>query len=287
MAVFQVILYWAGFSVTVALVLIPADVAVEFQLVAQILLAAVAAILFFFVADSLYSKDGRLALALKLLASVLGIAAFLFFNFYTELVQAAIAVVVAIGALIETLGSIDSFRRKRDTRYSFDAVVKALLIFAWVGFLAGVASALVTKELTSIVLASGLLLFGSLTLCFAGYTAIALAEGRPFQVESHWGGLGGGLGGWRISQPIILLVLTITFSGSAATVFMKAMPTVESPMDDASTEVARESDASTNGDGSGPGVEGLSIGEESTSGEQPTGATDSDMSSEDRLASST
>lgn len=36
-----------------------------------------------------------------------------------------------------------------------------------------------------------------------------LAAGSEVEVSSHWGGLGGSLGGWRISQTAILLILAL------------------------------------------------------------------------------
>jgi hypothetical protein len=78
-----------------------------------------------------------------------------------------------------------------------------------------------------IAIAGGLLLAGVLTddakpvpaalilLLGAGalFTIIAAAErliaGSEVEVSSHWGGLGGSLGGWRISQTAILLLLAL------------------------------------------------------------------------------
>ncbi|HYW73422.1 MAG TPA: hypothetical protein VE961_20535 [Pyrinomonadaceae bacterium] len=45
--------------------------------------------------------------------------------------------------------------------------------------------------------------------------ARAFARGESVSVESHWGGLGGGVGGWRLSTPLIYLsalILLITAS---------------------------------------------------------------------------
>jgi hypothetical protein len=35
---------------------------------------------------------------------------------------------------------------------------------------------------------------------------------EPLQVESHWGGLGGGLGGWRLSRSLTYLLVLLAFS---------------------------------------------------------------------------
>jgi hypothetical protein len=45
--------------------------------------------------------------------------------------------------------------------------------------------------------------------------ASAFARGESVSVESHWGGIGGGIGGWRLSTPLIYLsalVLLLTAS---------------------------------------------------------------------------
>jgi hypothetical protein len=41
----------------------------------------------------------------------------------------------------------------------------------------------------------------------------SLDANERLAIESHWGGLGGGLGGWRISRPLIFLVVSaVTFA---------------------------------------------------------------------------
>jgi len=45
-----------------------------------------------------------------------------------------------------------------------------------------------------------------------------------FEIRSSWGGLGGGLGGWSVSPPVILVVLALAFIGAAtATVIAPIM----------------------------------------------------------------
>src|SRR5713226_8852458 len=34
----------------------------------------------------------------------------------------------------------------------------------------------------------------------------SLSRGETVSIESHWGGLGGGIGGWRLSTPLIYLL---------------------------------------------------------------------------------
>jgi len=51
-----------------------------------------------------------------------------------------------------------------------------------------------------------------------GWLAIERASANDIGVQSHWGGLGGGLGGWRISPVIVLSVLALGFAGAAVSV---------------------------------------------------------------------
>lgn len=44
----------------------------------------------------------------------------------------------------------------------------------------------------------------------------ALSQGDRFEIESHWGGLGGGLGGWRVSKPLVFLLAVLAIIGMAA-----------------------------------------------------------------------
>jgi hypothetical protein len=57
-----------------------------------------------------------------------------------------------------------------------------------------------------------------LLLAAAGTMAVValltdLAGGRTVNVESHWGGLGGGIGGWTVSSPLIALVIALACLG--------------------------------------------------------------------------
>ncbi len=46
--------------------------------------------------------------------------------------------------------------------------------------------------------------------------AIEAIERDPVELRSGWGGLGGGLGGWRLSRSAVLLLLTLVLIGAAA-----------------------------------------------------------------------
>ncbi len=41
---------------------------------------------------------------------------------------------------------------------------------------------------------------------------------EPLELQSSWGGLGGGLGGWRLSRSAVLLLVSVAFAGAAVVV---------------------------------------------------------------------
>jgi hypothetical protein len=52
-----------------------------------------------------------------------------------------------------------------------------------------------------------------------------LGAGKQLMVETHWGGLGGGLGGWRISRPAIYFVCMLVFGGLFVLVGTRSLET--------------------------------------------------------------
>ena len=67
---------------------------------------------------------------------------------------------------------------------------------------------------TAVVL--GVVILVTVTLLVAMFVAVRRGEG--FEIESHWGGLGGGLGGWRVSAPLVYLfgVVAVLALGTTA-----------------------------------------------------------------------
>lgn len=74
--------------------------------------------------------------------------------------------------------------------------------------------AAVEAEQIDAVRATLVLTLGVLTLLSAGYLLEDLARGNAIRIDSHWGGLGGSLGGWRVSQTLTLFLITLIFLGS-------------------------------------------------------------------------
>jgi hypothetical protein len=96
----------------------------------------------------------------------------------------------------------------RNIRSMFTRIVTALCIFAALGL---VGWAVVIKEVTSVQAA--LLLFVGLLLLICIQELISSIGTEPPEIVSNWGGLGGGLGGWRMSRSLALLLVTIVLAG--------------------------------------------------------------------------
>lgn len=60
-----------------------------------------------------------------------------------------------------------------------------------------------------------LLIFGSAALLVAVAVAATLKEKVGLEITSHWGGLGGGVGGWRVSPAVTGVLLALVFIGAA------------------------------------------------------------------------
>jgi hypothetical protein len=93
------------------------------------------------------------------------------------------------------------------------AAAHAVIIVAIVGSLFGVVlfGAVVTGHLDAIRFAIAVLAGGA-ALVAVSRAAEVLAKGGRIELQSNWGGLGGGLGGWSLSPAagLVLLVLILT-----------------------------------------------------------------------------
>jgi hypothetical protein len=92
-------------------------------------------------------------------------------------------------------------------------LVEKILAVALTGVLLGVFVLTAHYKGEVSLLKAGLLLFlGILTLLFGFLFMRAMQHGDVPQVESHWGGFGAGLGGWRMSQSLAYLLVTVSFA---------------------------------------------------------------------------
>jgi hypothetical protein len=53
---------------------------------------------------------------------------------------------------------------------------------------------------------------GGVAVILLGIFVYLLMTGESVYLESHWGGLGGGLGGWRVSRALSALLGAIAFA---------------------------------------------------------------------------
>ncbi|MCA9560917.1 MAG: hypothetical protein KC583_20355 [Myxococcales bacterium] len=96
------------------------------------------------------------------------------------------------------------------------------------------AGALFPGESFAIVFAQVLLGAGAVA-CFVGLVG-SMRRGERFEVRTYWGGLGGGVGGWELSTPVVFLGGLILFAALLlAVVRMQAgystdPPTAASPV---------------------------------------------------------
>lgn len=80
-------------------------------------------------------------------------------------------------------------------------------------FLAGLAVAVARQEVTGLR-GAGLSLAGGITLWFLHLFVDSVRDGQWPAFESHWGGLGGGLGGWRVSPSLLYLLGALGFASA-------------------------------------------------------------------------
>jgi hypothetical protein len=62
---------------------------------------------------------------------------------------------------------------------------------------------------------AGIVLFGVATLWCLFLLVGALSGGEVVEMETHWGGLGGGLGGWKLSRPLSQLLAVVVLASES------------------------------------------------------------------------
>jgi hypothetical protein len=132
--------------------------------------------------------------------------------------------------------------------------------------LVGVLAAAVAFARMSAAGAIAAAVFGGSALFFAESLVRSLDGGERASFESAWGGLGGGLGGWRLTAPLVYLIATAVFATLLLVVAVHEM----SPVDQAGTEAVGPGEAGAGESGAGEGDV-----DESGAGE-PVGDTDAD-----------
>lgn len=116
----------------------------------------------------------------------------------------------------------------------------AVSAFAWLGVIIPTATALIVRKPSAPADSSlpiqlhfpivpspqsvALILVGLVLLILLWVFFRALNQGEGVAIESHWGGLGGGIGGWRLSAPLIYLLGIVFLLGVSATLAWRVFP---------------------------------------------------------------
>jgi hypothetical protein len=95
--------------------------------------------------------------------------------------------------------------------------------FALLGYALGMAATMglgiaLASQATYARAALLLLLGGAAVACLLVALRRISKSGEPLEIESHWGGLGQGLGGWRVSSAAALLLCALCLAALAAVV---------------------------------------------------------------------
>jgi hypothetical protein len=94
------------------------------------------------------------------------------------------------------------------------------------------------------------LICGTLALLAGFYAFDGLARGDAVAIDSHWGGLGGGLGGWRLSPISTLLLLALALLGATIATGIERAPQPGNMSNESTSNTAGSSarpDASSSG----------------------------------------
>jgi hypothetical protein len=117
--------------------------------------------------------------------------------------------------------------------------------------------ALYDREISALK-AAMLAVLGGLALWFSWMFVSSVERDGPPQIESNWGGLGGGAGGWRCSASLMYALCALTFAVCAGVTFLEvqgANPTTGTTTSADSAATAGSSAAR----GSAPGNDGETI----------------------------
>lgn len=97
-------------------------------------------------------------------------------------------------------------------------------------------------------------LFAGITIVFLARFIRSLESGEPLGIESHWGGLGGGVGGWRISRPIVYLLSVITFAALTAVAMSSYLPSEKEEKNPPATDTTKTTASDTAAQGTTQGT---------------------------------
>ena len=98
---------------------------------------------------------------------------------------------------------------------------------------------------------------GGLALWFSWIFVGSMAIDGPPQIESNWGGLGGGMGGWRFSASLVYVLCALTFAVCTSFAFLEIHARRTSASETiVPASLTRSSPSPTSGGGSAPSDSG-------------------------------
>jgi hypothetical protein len=167
-------------------------------------------------------SNKALRIGIYLSSAVLAVV-YLFFNKYSTDIRMGITVLLGFFAIGMTIMNYEYRSRYRtQERLSLeDWIFRGV----WLVFVVTIITALISGKIANPVIAISIVLFGTLTLYFTMYTASFLLAGHSLAMESNWGGLGAGMGGWRVSRSMVFLFLAIFFGWSTVALIPHAIVT--------------------------------------------------------------
>lgn len=237
MAILIMLLLWSVFAVALSLTvfsdLIPDRIETVITLIAAPVATALCSYLIYqltrrYKPATQSTKDGKyipslwrflLIFTAYLLALVLG-TLFLFMQKLPNMAQMAFTLSLGILAIVTLFIMLDERYRYSDSPAA--SIEDWIFRSVWALFVIVIAGSFFSGRLANPVQAISIILFGSLTIYFTLLTAALLSSGHALSMESHWGGLGGGMGGWRLSRLMVFFILAIFFGGLTATLVTQA-----------------------------------------------------------------
>lgn len=135
-----------------------------------------------------------------------------------------VAGVVAGVGLVAALGLISTLST---------AMLRTALMTSLVLGLTGLLVAGIQAGTLQAPAAAVILILGTIMLPVTFATLDALAEDEGVRFDTHWGGLGGSLGGWRLSRAATLILLLLALGGAVVGASMGLAPEEKKKADEA------------------------------------------------------
>lgn len=192
--------------------------AVDPSIVKWLAIAILAQVLYFAGLARRLAVQGQTAVGVSLtvlpgvlvLALAAGVAVAVYLHCVSWIASGVIGYVGCLGiSLFQIIRSFPKAVPPPDAPPEYRAPSIALVLLTG-AMLTSLGLALYLRELSALK-AALLVILGGLTLWFAWMFVSSVEREGPPQVDTNWGGLGGGLGGWRCSASLVYGLCALTF----------------------------------------------------------------------------